>query len=90
MAYGLIKKHVKWNGKHRVYASSTLRAAFNKNEGNTAEVNLLLVNLLRSVGIQAQPSFNQYTGSWKINQFYPRFAAFNSVIVLARLKLKTY
>ncbi len=85
MAYGLIKKHVKWNGKNGVYANTTLRAAFNKNEGNTAEINLLLVNLLRSVDIEAHPVLISTRAHGKINQFYPRFAAFNSVIVLARI-----
>jgi hypothetical protein len=88
MAYGLIKKHVKWNGKNGVYANTTLRAAFNKNEGNTAEVNLLLVNLLRSVDIEAHPVLVSTRSHGKINTFYPRLAAFNSVIALARINGK--
>jgi len=88
-AYYLIKKHVKWNGKNTRYIDNTLRAAFNKNEGNTAEINLLLVNLLRSVGVESYPVLISTRGFGKINRFYARKSAFNSVIALARIDGKS-
>lgn len=85
LAYGLIKKHMKWNKRYNKYANTTLRAAYNKNEGNTAEINLLLVNLLRSVDIEAYPVLISTRSHGRINTFYPRFSALNSVIALARI-----
>ena len=87
-AYHLIKKQVKWNNRHGVYVDKTLRAAFNEKEGNTAEINLLLVNLLRSAGIQAHPVLISTRAHGKINRFYPRFDAFNSVIAMASVNGK--
>jgi hypothetical protein len=89
MAYDLIKKQIKWNGKNSIYANTSLRATFNKNEGNTAEINLLLVNLLRSVGIEAHPVLISTRSHGKIKQFYPRLTSFNSVIALAKINDKS-
>lgn len=87
-AYYLLKNHMKWDGRYTIYVENTLRSAFNKNEGNIAEINLLLVNLLRSVGIESYPVLISTRGHGKINTFYARISAFNSVIALARINGK--
>jgi len=84
-AYYLIKKHMKWNGRYSIYAESTLRHAFKNNKGNTAEINLLLVNLLKSVGVDAYPVLISTRAHGKINASYPRTRAFNSVVVIASI-----
>ncbi len=84
-AYYLLKKHMKWNGRYSIYARSTLRNAFNRNEGNTGEINLLLVNLLRSVGVNAAPVLISTRSHGQINTAYPRDRAFNSVVVMANI-----
>ena len=87
-AYYLVKNHMKWNERYTIYVENTLRSAFNKNEGNIAEINLLLVNLLRSVGIDAHPVLISTRGHSKINSFYPRISSFNSVIAMAKINGK--
>lgn len=79
---------MKWNENYGIYAYGTLRAAFNKNEGNMAEINLLLVNLLRSAGVEAYPVLFSTRSHGMIKQFYPMYSSFNGVLACARLNGK--
>ncbi len=87
-AYNLLRKKMKWNGYSGIYAETTLRAAYNKNEGNTAEINLLLVNLLRAVGIEAYPTLVSTRSHGKINKYYPKQSSFNYVVAYVRINGK--
>jgi hypothetical protein len=54
-AYELIKSKMTWNGYTRMYAKQNIRSAFNDGVGNSAEINLLLVALLRRLNLDANP-----------------------------------
>jgi hypothetical protein len=88
VAYDLIKRNIKWDETHRIFTYNTLRAAFNKHEGNMAEVNLLLVNLLRSVGIEAHPVLFSTRRNGVVKMFYPMISSFNGVLACARVNGK--
>ncbi len=53
--YDLVKKSVKWNGKNSKYATTNLRSAYTNKTGNAADVNLMLVAMLREAGFNASP-----------------------------------
>lgn len=50
-----VKSKVKWNGRYGVYAQKGIRNAYKENEGNVADINLLIVAMLRSQGVDANP-----------------------------------
>ena len=54
-AFKYIQNTMKWNGEEWVVASSNLNKVFEKRTGNSAEINLMLVRLLRDCGIDANP-----------------------------------
>ncbi|MBN2347482.1 MAG: DUF3857 domain-containing protein [Bacteroidales bacterium] len=54
-AYELIRSRMSWNGYHRLYAKNSLRSAFKEGSGNSADINLMLVVLLRALGFDANP-----------------------------------
>ncbi|MFN8258461.1 MAG: DUF3857 domain-containing protein [Bacteroidales bacterium] len=87
-AYLLIKKMMKWDESYGIYISNTLKSVSTKKQGSMAEINLLLVNLLRSVGVEAYPVLISTRSHGKINQFYPRISSFNTVLALAKVKGK--
>ncbi|MFC0604110.1 transglutaminase domain-containing protein [Winogradskyella pulchriflava] len=51
----LVKSKVKWNGNYGKYAQKGIRAAYKDGEGNDADINLLVVSMLRSQGVNANP-----------------------------------
>ncbi|REG88840.1 DUF3857 domain-containing protein [Winogradskyella sediminis] len=51
----LVKSKVKWNGGYGKYAQKGIRNAYKDGEGNDADINLMLVSMLRSQGVNANP-----------------------------------
>lgn len=51
----LVKSKVKWNGVLGKYAQKGVRSAYKEGEGNDADINLMVVSMLRSQGVNANP-----------------------------------
>lgn len=51
----LVKSKVKWNGGFGKYARKGIRAAYKDGEGNDADINLMVISMLRSQGVNANP-----------------------------------
>ena len=54
-ALELIRQKMRWNGKYGKYVSSSLDTVYQQGKGNVADINLLLVGLLKESGISAAP-----------------------------------
>lgn len=50
-----VKSKVKWNGNYGKYAEKGVRSAYKNGEGNDADINLMVVSMLRSQGVNANP-----------------------------------
>jgi hypothetical protein len=87
-AVQLIKAQMKWDESYGVSTRKTLREAYNKNQGNMAEVNLLLVNLLRSVGVDANPVLFSTRKHGAVKLYCPKISAFNGVLACAKVNGK--
>ena len=79
------KQHLHYNGKERVYTQDGLKKAFDKKEGNAAEINLLLTLMLRQAGFQANPVILSTRSHGRVNPVIPLEKDFNFVV--AHLKL---
>jgi len=78
-----VKENVTWNGKNSRYSSNGLKTALEKHTGNSADMNLLVINLLRDAGVNAYPLLVSTRDNGKINPFYPFIYQFNTVYVEA-------
>jgi len=50
-----IKQKIKWNNKYRIYAKKGVAKAYKEGLGNSAEINLSLIAMLRAAGLDANP-----------------------------------
>lgn len=50
-----MKSKVKWNGTYGKYTQNGIRTTYKDGEGNVADINLMLVSMLRSQGVNATP-----------------------------------
>lgn len=50
-----VKSKVKWNGIYGFTASKGIRDAYKEGEGNVGDINLLLITMLKSQGVNAYP-----------------------------------
>jgi len=75
----MIKYKVKWNDRNNQIPGN-LSNALKKGEGNSAEVNFLLINALKSAGFDAFPVLLRTRDSGRMPMFRPTERAFNYVI----------
>ena len=73
-----VKKQVKWNSFNGIFCDDGLKSAYKNRTGNVAEINLMLVSMLRFAGLEANPVLV----STKSNgiPLFPSRTAFNYVI----------
>lgn len=55
LIYDFVKSKVKWNKFYSLYSNNGLRKAFNEGTGNSADINLILISMLRHAGLNADP-----------------------------------
>ncbi|MEA5461827.1 transglutaminase domain-containing protein [Arcicella sp. LKC2W] len=79
-AYDYVSKNMTWNGNTSFFSSSNLKKAFETKTGNCADINLLLVVLLRELGLQADPVVLSTRDNGRVLDNYVLERKFNYVI----------
>jgi hypothetical protein len=80
-AVELIKKKMRWNNESRVFAEeNNLAKTLEKGIGNSADINLMLVSLLRAMGYDAHPVILSTRSHGKINTEIALLNRFNYVV----------
>ncbi|MEQ8574880.1 MAG: hypothetical protein RIB63_12500, partial [Fulvivirga sp.] len=80
LIYNHISNHFSWNEIYTFLASEAGRPAYNKKEGNVAEINLTLIAALKEFGINTYPVILSTRGSGTVHPVYPSYDDFNYVI----------
>jgi len=78
-----VKQNFKWNGEYRIQSKNSPKELMKTRTGNSAEINLLTVALLKSVGVVADPVLISTRNHGKVKIEYPFLDFFNSVVVVA-------
>ena len=85
-----VKSSFGWDGYYGKYAGRKPKEVIANKKGNSAEINLLLTNLLQQAGVDAQPVLISTRSHGKIKEDYPFVEFFNYVIVLINDGTSTY
>ena len=83
--YSYVADYMMWNGIHDYTASATMAKAFSDARGTSAEINLMLLAMLRIAGIQADPVILSTRENGLLNPFFAIISRFNHVIVSAKV-----
>ncbi len=89
MVYDFVRKNMKWDGYHGIY-SDRIKAVWNKKTGTQGEINMILVNLLRQAGLDANPILICERSHGKVFTETPFVDQFNSVYATVSLNGKRY
>ena len=81
LIFKFIQNKMNWNGKRSCYADKGVAMAYGNQTGNVAEINFILIGMLKFAGIKADPVLVS-TCENGISVF-PSIAAFDEVIVCA-------
>jgi hypothetical protein len=88
--YNFVYKNVTWNGFGGIGSMDGVKDTWEKKKGNSADINLLLINLLKEAGLEAYPLLVSERGHGKVNPEYPFLDQFNKVMACVLLGGKRY
>jgi hypothetical protein len=78
----LVKAKVKWNGIYGKYAQKGIREAYKEGSGNVADINLLVVAMMRSANLDAFPVLVSTSNNGI--PLFPTIDGFNYVIAMVK------
>lgn len=77
-------KQVQWNHRNSIYTSTaSLGTAFKDGKANAADINLMLLQLLKKLDIESYPIVLSTRSHGLLNPFYPSYDKLNYVVVCA-------
>jgi len=82
-----VRDNFSWNEKKGIEVDRSLKEIFNSKTGNSAEINILTIALMRSAGVPANPILLATRN--KGIQYIPNYEAFDNVIIGVEDKGKT-
>ncbi|MDP4269118.1 MAG: transglutaminase domain-containing protein [Bacteroidota bacterium] len=80
-----VKNNFSWNGDVMKFPDSSLKELLKTKRGNSAQINLFLIGMLRAAGIETTPVLLSTRGHGKIFSDYPFLHFFNYVIAMAKV-----
>ena len=83
--YSWVNENLEWNGEYGIFIDRHLNDCFAQKTATGAELNLLLIALLREAGIEAHPALLSTRSHGKMTELYPLIRQFNHVIAFAIL-----
>lgn len=85
-----VKSNLSWNGIYSKYADNGLKEAWEKKTGSNGDINLILINLLKVAGLQADPLLVSERDHGKVDTTYPYRNQFNKVAAYVTIANKHY
>jgi len=85
-----ISGKILWNGNRRVRASSTLKTVMRKEKGNSADINMILIAMLRSAGMKADPVILSTRSNGSLDQNSGMLKQFNYLVAAVVADDKLY
>ncbi len=79
-----------WNGIEDFTASDPLKVIFNEEKGNSADINLLLIAMLRAANIKADPVILSTRSNGTMNQVSAMMRQFNYVLAFVNADDSSY
>jgi hypothetical protein len=75
--YNYVKNNIRYNDDDGIYTDHKMKDVIEKKTGSSAEINLLLIAMLREAGLEAHPILLSTRMHGKINTAYPILNKFN-------------
>ena len=90
LIHDYVRSNITWNYIDSKYAIDGLKRVAEKKQGTSGEMNLLMINLLRSADISAYPMLVSERAHGKVDTTYPLKDQFNKVVAYVDIEGKKY
>ncbi len=88
--FDFVKNTYTWNQATGFYTENGVKELIKTKTGNTGDLNLMLINALRSEGFTAYPILISTVSHGSVNLTFPNIGNFNYVIAALEIDEKTY
>ncbi len=88
--YDFVRLNFKWDGNYSIYSSKNLSEVLELKSGNSADLNLLLVNLMQKAELDASPVVLKTLNKGHLDSEFAYAKQFNNVIAIVKLNNKNY
>ena len=88
--YGYVKRNIAWNGYEGKFAADGIKSVWDRKKGSAGEINLLLVNLLITAGIETYPVLVAERDFGKVDATFPFIERFNKTIAFSIIDGKQF
>ncbi|MGZ5191471.1 MAG: transglutaminase-like domain-containing protein, partial [Flavisolibacter sp.] len=90
LIHEFVRKNIAWNNIDSKYSIDGLKRVVEKRQGTSGELNLLMINLLRSADIEADPMLVSERAHGRVDTSYPFKDQFNKVVAYVNIDDKKY
>ncbi|MEM9824772.1 MAG: transglutaminase-like domain-containing protein, partial [Bacteroidota bacterium] len=86
--YQYLTNEFDWDGEYHLFRDQKLSDLLKVKKGNSAELNLFFVSLLKNAGLKAHPAIISTKGHGFVSKVYPLRSQFNHVVAAVKLNDK--
>lgn len=80
VVYKYVQSNMQWNDDDGIYTDNGTKSAWDKKNGGIADINFILIRLLRDAGVTAKPMIASTKDHGAINTLFPFLNQFNCVL----------
>lgn len=88
--YTHVSSHMNWNEMLSFNASQDLEDSYKEGDGNSADINLMLINMLKEAGLSAHSVVLSTTDHGDVIRMFPLISQFNHVIAYVEIGSEFY
>lgn len=88
--YNYVRANMTWNGRENVFTDGGIKDAWDKKNGSNAEINMILINLLKDANVPVYPILVSTRDHGATNPIYPFLGQFNGVYAYLQFDGHTY
>jgi hypothetical protein len=88
--YNYVRNYMGWNNIYGFSTMEGVKTAWSKKSGNVADVNMILLNLLKEAGLEAYPLLVSERPHGKVSVQYPFVDQFNAMYAVVVINDKKY
>ncbi|HSU50457.1 MAG TPA: DUF3857 domain-containing protein [Segetibacter sp.] len=88
--HDFVKSRLIWNQIYSKYADEGVKEVWEKKTGNSGEINLILINLLKTAGLTVHPLLVSERDFGKVDSTYPYVNQFDKVVAYVTIDKDNY
>jgi hypothetical protein len=90
LVYNYVRSNMLWNGINGIYVNDGLKQPWSKKTGSSAEINMIMINLLKECDLEVYPMLVSEREHGKVDTQYPFIDQFNAVYAMVIVDGKKY